>query len=194
MLGLLLFLPLVLYTRVTTGSPTSFTDIDTDDKNLNNGRIEHANPSQLERRQAYCTPPPTQHLLWADCIAAALSMPHSQEGVHYHYPGENDASNPGIAIIDMPLTSGGNTASLYNLPRSWSHNGCMVSLQLEPGLQRADVTYSSLRYRATMLVNFCVGGGDFLMPAALNHPGQGGNETFRGVMIGITRSRQLAGA
>lgn len=129
-----------------------------------------------------------QNLVWADCIAAALRIPQSQEGVHYHYPDENAPGNPGIAIINTPLTTGGDPTSPYHLPRSWSHNGCMVILDLEPGLARADVTYSSIRYRATSLINLCVGGGNVLMPAALNHPGRGGNDTFHGVMIAVLSS------
>lgn len=186
MLGLLSFLSLLLCTLLTTVSPTRPTNININDEVLNNGHIEHTHPSQLQRRQPSCNPLPGQNLIWADCIAAALAMPRSQEGVDYHYPGEHDPGDTGIAIIDRPLTSGGNPASLYNLPRSWSQNGCTVSLRLEPGLDRADVTYSNIKFRATMLVNFCVGGGDFLMPAAVNHPGHGGNETYKGVMIGVS--------
>lgn len=44
--------------------------------------------------------------------------------------------------MNMPLTSGGDPASLDNFRRSWSH---MLSLCLEPSLKRADVTYSSHR-------------------------------------------------
>ena len=188
MLGLSPFLALLLCFSVTPVLSTSLADPDVNSKDFETDHIQHTNPSQLHRRQAQCNPLPHQNLIWADCIEAALAMPRSQEGVHYHYPDENEPGDPSIPIIHFPLTSGGDPASAYNLPRSWSHNGCMVSAKLEPGLTSADVSFSSIRYQATMLVNLCVGGGNFLMPGPAPHPGQGGNETYKGVMIGVTRS------
>ena len=187
MLGLLSFLPLLLYPLLTAPSPTGLPDVNVNDKQFNNGRTEHPHRSQLQRRAPHCDPRLGQNLVWADCIGAALEMPQSREDVHYHYPGEDDPGDPTIPVIDIPLTSGGDPASPYNVPRSWRHNGCMVSVSLEPGLRRADVTFSTIRYQATMLVNLCVGGGNFLMPGPV-HLGLGGNETYKGVRIGVTKS------
>lgn len=124
----------------------------------------------LQRRDVICNPDPNANLNLHDCHLALRRLP----GGH------------GIGI---PL-GGIDPTSPYYLPREFVHNRCRIMVQLVPELHVAMLSWATVRYRATLLVNLCVGGLGAWAPGYSNHglvPGRGGNDTYGGVQIGVGR-------
>lgn len=182
MLGLCIYLLCLISSWLSSASPVDLSSLDVIPEDTSHS------PSRLQARRIICASVPGPPIIWADCIHAWKTIPVSVEGVNFHYPpGTGEFPNVGPKIIDTPLTVDGNPMSLYNLPRSYSHGTCSISLDLEPGLSRADVLLTALKYRVSMIMNICVGGGTELQPGNV-HLGLGGNETYQGVRIGITHT------
>ena len=134
------------------------------------GNDPHANPSRLQRREIICNPEPNQNLNWHDCHTALLQV-------------------PGEFGIKTPL-SGTDPGSPHYLPRQFTHNGCRIVVELAPEVDHSLLSWGTVRYRASVLVNWCVGGLGAWAPAVANAglvPGRAGNETYKGVMIGVMR-------
>ncbi len=126
-----------------------------------------AHYSNLHRRHTMCNDEPGQNLNLQDCRAAVQRMP----------------TGSGIGI---PL-SNTNPRSPQYLPREFLFQDCRVALDFAPGRTEANVFMQTLRFQARLLVDICVGG---VMPGVAHWPvlqGRGGNRTFEGVSISVSR-------
>ena len=131
---------------------------------------QQAHLSHLQRREVICNPDPNQNLNLQDCHSALQQIPGSL----------------GIGLV----LGGTDHSSPYYLPREFAHNNCRIIVQLAPELTHVLVSWASVRYRASLLVNLCVGGLGAWAPGHSNVglvPGRGGNDTYSGVMIGVMR-------
>ncbi len=124
----------------------------------------------LQPRAIICNPEGNPNLNLQHCHSALQQIPR------------------GLGI--GPPLGGMNPSSPYYLPRDFIYNDCRIVVQLGPERDHAMLSWASVRYRASLLVNLCVGGLGAWAPGFNNNglvPGRSGNATYGGVQITVDR-------
>ncbi|MCJ1363217.1 hypothetical protein MMC16_002324 [Acarospora aff. strigata] len=123
--------------------------------------------SHLQRRQITCDPTPGQALDYASCQDALSRI-------------------PGAGI---PLVGGDSDPPLHH-PREFVDGGCRIAFNMTPGIIYPAAFRTTLKHRATLLVNRCVGGlPNWALPNNNMNlvPGRSGTDTYFGVVISVSR-------
>lgn len=102
-----------------------------------------------------CLPPTTPNKpAPTDCVAATLTLPYSHHGIDYH--PERPGPGPARVVYDTALSSTGDPASPYHLPRTTQSGSCRITVSIAEGLHFARVLWIDVRDATVALVRSCV--------------------------------------